>query len=136
MKVLLDTNILLDVLLDREPWVADSKAIWKACDDGKIMGYVSGTSFTNVYYIARRLVGAHGALEAVSLLLDAFEVAPIGRDVLERACQLSGSDFEDDVVIAAALRLRLDAIVTRDRAGFASAQIRVLAPAELLASLT
>jgi predicted nucleic acid-binding protein len=67
MNVLLDTNIVLDVLLKREPWVLDSQRIWHACDEQRIQGYLIASTLTDIFYIARKLVGREAALEAVEL---------------------------------------------------------------------
>jgi predicted nucleic acid-binding protein len=53
MRVLLDTNVVLDVLLKREPWVAEAQILWQANDDGSVAGYVVATTLTNIFYIAR-----------------------------------------------------------------------------------
>ena len=55
MRVLLDTNILLDVLLDRAPFVTDSSAIWAACDGGRLVGVLPASTLTDIFYIARRV---------------------------------------------------------------------------------
>ncbi len=135
MRVLLDTNILLDVLLDRQPWVVDSSAVWRAHDEGRITGYVTACAINDVFYIARRLVDQKTAHLAVDICLDAFQICVVDRHVLEQAQVLPGSDFEDSVQIACAASLDLDAIVTRNTRDFAAAGMPVLVPAELLAQL-
>jgi predicted nucleic acid-binding protein len=54
MRVLFDTNVVLDVLLRREPWVVEAQALWQAVDDGRIVGYIPAVAVTNIVYIARR----------------------------------------------------------------------------------
>src|SRR5258706_13702214 len=135
MKALIDTNVLLDVLLPREPWAAESKAVWDAADAGTFEAYISGVSFPNVFYIPRKIIGIEKAHEAVRLLFDAFEVAPIDASTVEAALVLKGSDFEDNLQIASALASRSDAIVTRDPKGLANTRCQVLSPAEFLSRL-
>ena len=135
MRVLLDTNILLDVLLDRAPWVTESSAIWGACDDGQLTGSIPASTLTDIFYIARRAVDVPTARIAVGLCLSAFEINSVDRRTLEQATLLPGNDFEDNVQIACALIAELDAIVTRNPGDFAAASIPVLTPAELLAQL-
>ncbi len=55
MRLMLDTNVLLDALLSREPWVEAATLLWKANDEGKIQGYIAASSFTDIFYIARKL---------------------------------------------------------------------------------
>ena len=135
MRVLLDTNILLDVLLDRVPWVTESSAIWAACDAGRLVGYIPSSTLTDIFYIARRAVDLPTARIAVGLCLSVFEIGAIDRGALEQAAALPGNDFEDNVQIACALIAGLDAIVTRNSADFAAAPLPVLAPGEILARL-
>ena len=135
MNVLLDTNVVLDVLLAREPFLADSQAVWQACDDGRISGYILASSLTDIFFIARRLVGRDTARRAVEVCLSTFAVCPVNQAVLEQAFSLSGSDFEDDVQIAAALQSGIDTIVTRNPADFAHASLAVITPPVLLAQL-
>jgi predicted nucleic acid-binding protein len=135
MNVLLDTNTVLDVLLERSPWHHDADQIWQAGDAGQITGYLTATSFTNIYYIARRVVHIARAQAAIGLCLATFAVAPVDRETLLRAAELPGNDFEDNVQIACAVIAGLDAIVTRDPKGFAGSPVLVLTPAELLARL-
>lgn len=133
--ILLDTNIVLDVLLDRAPWVNEARIIWQAVDDGHLVGYIAATSLTNIFYIARRLTGLASAHASVRICLEAFEVCTINRQLLEHASLQGGSDFEDNLQIACAEAYGLEAIVTRDPAGFRSANIPVLSPAEIVAKL-
>lgn len=135
MKVLLDTNVVLDVLLAREPFLADSKAVWQACDDGRLNGYILASAVTDIYYIARKSVGADTARKAVEICLTAFVMCPVNQAVLEQALQLSGSDFEDNVQIAAATQCGMDVIVTRNPNDFAHAPLAVVTPNALLAEL-
>lgn len=135
MRVVLDTNIVLDVLLDRAPFVHDSSALWAACDTGRLVGVLPASALTDIFYIARRTTDLVRARVAVGLCLAAFDIAPIDRQTFEDATALPGNDFEDNVQIACAIRAGVEAIVTRNREDFAHAPIAVLTPAELLARL-
>lgn len=136
MRVLFDTNILLDVLLQREPWRAEADALWQANDAGKLNGYVTATTVTDIFYVARKLPpGVERALQAVRTCLAAFQVCAVERQTLEAALILPGSDFEDNVQIACVQLSSLDAIVTRDSSGFQNAPCAVYTPAELLLQL-
>lgn len=137
MRVLIDTNVVLDVLLARDPWRAEARAIWQATEDGKLESYLAATTLTNIFYLARKLPpGPAKALEAVKDCLTTFAICPVDRHVLELAMALPGSDFEDNVQLACAQAAGLGTIVTRDPAGFAGALIPVVSPAELLEQLT
>lgn len=135
MNVLFDTNVLLDVLLGREPHDREALALLSEVARGTLVGFVGATSVTTIHYIAERALGAAGATTAIRRLLRLLTVAPVTHAVLDDALDLALRDFEDAVLDAAASHAGVDAIVTRDRAGFAASRHRVFAPAELLAAL-
>jgi predicted nucleic acid-binding protein len=135
MRVLIDVNVALDVILERQPWLDDSKGVWDACHETRIVGHLIATAVTNIFYVSRRLAGTDKARAAVGMCLVTFEIIAVGRDELQKADAMAGSDLEDNVSLACALAAGLDAIVTRDPRGFAGSPISVLSPAELLAGL-
>ena len=135
MHILFDTNVILDVLLNREPWVRDSAALWRANDDGQIVGYVIASAFTDIFYIARRLAGRDTARTAIEICLDAFVVCPVNRETLERAASVEGGDFEDNLQAACAELMGLDAIATRNKDDFRGSSIPAFTPTEILARL-
>jgi predicted nucleic acid-binding protein len=136
MRVLFDTNVVLDVLLQREPWVSEASALWQADDEGRITGYMIASAVADVFYIARRLVGLEMAQQAIQTCLDAFEICPVDRWDLERAKLLPGNDFEDNLQIACATTANLDAIVTRNPDHFKTAPMSVLIPSDALARIS
>lgn len=135
MKVLLDTNVVLDVLLPRGQWLAEAEGIWQANLDGHLLGYVTASSLTDIYYITRRLTSSATARQVVRLCLDSLEVLTVDRGSLEAAYAIADTDFEDSLQVVSAARHGLDAIVTRDPAGFANAPINILSPGELIGRL-
>ncbi len=132
MQILFDTSVVLDVLLRREPWRAESSAVWRAVDDGRITGWLTASSLTDIFYIVRRSSDLKSAQGSVRMCLKRFEICTVDRQALEDAQALPGSDFEDNLQIACATRAELDAIITRDKDGFRGSVIRVFTPAELL----
>lgn len=135
MRVLFDTSIVLDVLFNREPFVAQASALWAANDKQGIVGCINATTLTNIFYIARRQTGLQLARDAVRTCLETFEVCPVNRQVLERAQEMNGNDFEDNVQIASAELAGVDGIVTRDTSGFQETSLQVFTPGELLQQL-
>ncbi len=69
MRILLDTDVILDFLLARDPFAADARAIWIACEQQRCTGYISAITSINTYYLGRTLVGAHAARQHVADLL-------------------------------------------------------------------
>jgi predicted nucleic acid-binding protein len=135
MRVLLDTNVVLDVLIPRPQWFPDAEPIWRASTEGRLVGYITASSLTDIYYLSRRLTSAVGSRRIVRLCLDNLELLTVDRAALEAAYNSPTSDFEDALQIATAEREGLDAIVTRDPEGFALSPIEVLSPPEMLARL-
>lgn len=136
MNLLLDTNIVLDVLLNRAPWVNDSKAVWAACDKGTATGFITATTLTNIFYIAKRQADIQQARQAVRICLDTFIVCQVDSIVLEHAYLLAGKDFEDDLQIACATSEKLGAIITRNLADFQHASLPAYTPSDWLKQST
>lgn len=132
LRVLVDTNVILDVLLKREPWYRFGEKIWAASENCEILAYLTANSLTDIHYVARRITNPEKAREAVSLCLKAYRIASLDRQVLEKALDLSGQDFEDDVQIACVSQEHLDGIVTRDTKGFTAAPCPVWEPQDFL----
>lgn len=135
MRVLLDTNVVLDVLLRRGEWLADAEAVWQATAEGRLTACITASSLTDIYYISRRLASVSSARQVVRRCLDCLELLPVDGEMLEQAYALETADFEDALQIAAAMRGRLDAIVTRDPSGFTESPVSVLLPGELATRL-
>ena len=136
IHALLDTNVILDVLLDRMPWSTDAVVLWQAKLDGQFAAYVTATSLTDIFYITRRYAGREKAWQAVHSSLDQLSVIPVGIDELRLATTLNGNDFEDNLQIACAISRQLDLIVTRNLAGFPRNNIPILTPQQMLLKLT
>ncbi|MDZ4064619.1 MAG: PIN domain-containing protein [Coriobacteriia bacterium] len=136
MRVLFDTNILLDVLLEREPHVDIATRLVALVDNGHVEGSICATAVTTLYYVGAKDLGRKRPHDQVRTLLAVFEVAPVGRDVLQRALDDDGfNDFEDAVAHEAAHAAGMSAIVTRNGRDFAKATIPVFEPHELLAAI-
>jgi predicted nucleic acid-binding protein len=131
MRVLIDTNVVLDFLQEREPFVEDAARLFERIDAGDIEGFITATTITNIYYIVRKVGGVTVAKDAIGRILSDLHICSVDRAVLEQAVSLNFSDFEDAVQYACAIAYGLDAIVTRDASGFASSEIAVMSPREL-----
>lgn len=135
MKVLFDTNVVLDVLLDREPHVDVAAKLLALVDNARLEGSICATTVTTIYYIAAKSFGRRRAHSQVHGLLALFEIAPVDRAVLDRALDLDFTDFEDAVLHEAARTTGAAAIVTRDGVDFANATLPIFDPRELLAAV-
>jgi predicted nucleic acid-binding protein len=135
VKVLFDTNILLDVLLGREPHVEVASRLFSLVDNGRIQGSICATAVTTTYYMTAKGLGSKRARDQVRTLLSIFEVAPVDGGVLQRALDGGLKDFEDAVAYEAAHAAGASAIVTSDRSDFTKATMPVFDPHELLAAI-
>ena len=131
MRVLFDTNIFLDLLMDRAPFSDAAEDLFSKVEDGTIKGYVSSTSITTIYYLVSKTLGAARAREEVKKLLVLFEVAPVNRVVLESALMADFADFEDAVIYEAACHVAAAAIVTRNQKDFKKSKLSVYSSTEL-----
>ena len=128
MTVLFDTNVVLDVLLDREPHNRASAAAWAAVENSGIESFVAAHAVTTIYYFLRKRLGAEESRRALDATLSAFRVAAVDGAVVKEALRLPISDFEDAVTAAAAHRAGCQFIVTRDLKGFSGSLVRHLPP--------
>ncbi|NES41670.1 PIN domain-containing protein [Moorena sp. SIO2C4] len=135
-RVLFDSDVLLDVLAQRQPFVVASAQALNTVTQEDLEGYVSGHAITNIFYILRRQVGSDVARRLLSTLLQRIQVASITDQVIRAALQSSMTDFEDAVTSEAALALGLDLIVTRNISDFVSSSVPVMLPEEFLAALS
>src|SRR6266542_2279206 len=110
MKALLDTNVVLDDVLAREPFASDAHEIVEACARGDYTGYISAMTPLNAFYVARRLMGTEPARDMVGRLLELFEVCPLERDALQAAYDSGQADLEDAAQVAAAVAMGMDVI--------------------------
>ena len=132
MKILLDTNIVLDVLIDRMPFSDTAVELFSKVEAGAIIGYLCSANITTVYYLASKILGAARAQEEIKKLLSLFEVAPVNRLVLESALVVDFHDFEDAVIHEAACHVGADAIITRNLKDFKKSRISVYTSDELV----
>lgn len=136
LRVLVDTNVVLDQLLRREPWFSQAQPFWQARDTGQLVAYLPASVLTDIYYIGRKEVGHEQARAAVARCLREFGVVPVYRAVLDAAMALPGPDFEDNVQIACAQLARLDLIVTRNTRDFRHSPIAAVEPEAVTGYLT
>jgi len=131
-RILLDTNVVLDVLLDRQPHAEASLVVWAAVESGLSRGLMSAHAVNTIHYLIRKDVGNIRAKRIVSTIIRVFAVAAVDGAVIQEALQLQFSDFEDAVTAAAARFAGCDYIVTRDPKGFRGSLVRAVTPETLV----
>ncbi len=133
MKIFIDTNILLDVFLERPPAYDASASIWGIAESGKADVYISAISFNNIHYIIRKHIGRECAQHAVEVLNANFSLAPLVQDVITKAIMAKLPDFEDSIQFFSALSIGADCIVTRNAKDFPQDVIPIFTPELFLA---
>ena len=131
MRVLIDTNVVLDLLQERGPFVENAARLFERIDAGEIEGFITATTITNIYYIVRKVAGRVVAQDAIAQILSDLNICAVDLNVLEQALALNFEDFEDAVQYACAIVHNLDVIVTRDQSGFVNAEMPVVLPENL-----
>lgn len=133
MKCLIDTNVILDVLLKREPFYNDSASVLTLSGQENITLYVTASSITDIYYIAyQTLRNKEKVKQMLRELLKIVLIAGVSGDEIRNALALSWRDFEDSVQYSVALLQEMDGIVTRNPSDYKEAEMKVWRPEEFL----
>jgi len=132
MKILVDTNVVLDVMLDRKPFSLDAAELISKVETKELVGFLGATTITTIHYIARKTVGSEQARAEIEKLFKIFEIAPIDKSILESAVKSEIADFEDAVLHDAGKNIEVNAIVTRNQQDFKKGTLPVYSPEELL----
>jgi len=133
MTVLIDTNIVLDFLLQREPYYHDAARISLLSEKGYISGYISASAVTDIFYIARKETKSKNtARELVGKLLKTIHVASITENSIFEALELNWDDFEDSVQYVAGKNISANYIITRNPKDFSNSKVSVLSPHDFL----
>lgn len=134
-SVLLDTNVVLDMILGREPWAAEAARLLDAIAAGQVGGHVASHTVTTVFYLVHRARGAARARSAVADLLSIVDVVALEQADFLRALAFELPDYEDAVQVAAGLRAGARFVVTRNPKDFMGAELPTRSAGEILALL-
>jgi predicted nucleic acid-binding protein len=136
MVILIDSNIVLDFMLENEGFYEDAEDVLVLAESGEVEGYLSASAITDIFYIARKALGdKEKALGLIRGLLTYIHVAIVDEDVIRSAMDIDWNDFEDAVQYSAGVKLDAEYLVTRDAKGFAESSIKVVTPSDLLTIL-
>lgn len=132
MKLLFDTNVVLDVLLNRQPHSIIASRLMVHVEQRRLGGLLGATTVTTIHYLASKAVGPSQAKKHIQTLLGLFDVAPVDKEVLFDALSLNFTDYEDAVLHEAARHAAANGIVTRDQKGFSNGTLPIYLPEEVL----
>ena len=136
MRVLIDTNVILDVCFERAEFQDDAKQIFSLIERKQLKGCVSATAITDIYYMARKqFKDKEKALWTVNRLSELFKILKADEKSIRNAVKLHWTDFEDSVQHAVAKRSHVQAIITRNKKDYAQSQIPVYTPKDFLDSV-
>ena len=127
-KLLIDTNVILDVLCNRAGFVASSSLVWKLCETGKAEGYISALSVPNIVYILRKELDPEKTKRVVTQLLMIFRVIELTSDDLLSATEMYLSDYGDALQMVCAERIKADRIISRNVRDFKDSPVASVTP--------
>lgn len=133
MKALIDGNIILDVLQNREPHAEASARIWKLCETGLVEGYVSALTFADLVYVMRKELTPEKISDVLKKLTLIFHFTELGVPDMEKAADMMWDDYEDAVQAATAARIQADAVITRNLRDYRKSTVPAFTPQEFLA---
>lgn len=133
MKLLIDTNVVLDVLLRREPFFRTAAEVLSLTQRDEVREYVSASAITDIYYIANKQMKDRDAVrDLLKRLLMIVSVAAVSEWEIQNALNLAWGDFEDSVQYSVALLNEMDGIVTRNPSDYQEANMRIWLPEQAL----
>jgi predicted nucleic acid-binding protein len=115
LRVMLDTNVVLDVLINRDPFYISSAKVWAAIETQQIEGFIAAHSITTIFYILSRHISKQKTLSAIRDILQIFSISEVNQMTLMQALALGWDDYEDAVQICAAAQSNIDFFITRDK---------------------
>ena len=134
-RVLIDINILLDVLQQREPFYRASAGLLALAETGKIQGYIAAHTITTLFYLIQKDKSPSEARATITNLLQFIKIAPLDQDTIEQALNLDYHDYEDAVQMIAAVQCKADCLVTRNVKDYQPVLLPVSQPVDFLGTL-
>lgn len=132
MKLFLDTNILIDVVANREPWVNEALVLLELANQHRVVLCAADYSFINIAYITRKSFTSAELSELMNDLQKYIQIVEVGEPIILKAIKEQWKDFEDSVQAFVAEREKVDYIITRNVKDFLSSSILAITPVEFL----
>ena len=132
--ILLDTNVVIDMLVKREPFANDALEIFELIESGDVKAHVCATTVTTVDYLVTKFVGSAQSRKLITFLMSLCDVADVSKRVLQAALDAPMSDFEDAVIAESAKASGIPTIITRNSKDFVGCGLNVYSPGEWLAA--
>lgn len=134
-KLFLDTNVVIDLLGEREPFYDSAAKIATLADKGKILVYVSALTYSTIYYLLARFEDKEIVKEKIRKFKVIVETSDLTEKVIDKGLESKFSDFEDALQYYCALKMDCNIIISRNGKDFKESDIPVLTPDEYLNSI-
>ena len=132
MKLLLDTNVLLDIVLHREPHFEHSKELIIKIDGKQIKGFITATTITDIYYLVNKAKGSKVAFAFIESLISFIDILTIDKSIIINALKSEIDDFEDAIQIYASISNSIDFIITRNISDFIKSDVPAYTPKDFV----
>lgn len=133
MTILVDTNVILDILLKREPYVNEAQIIMTKCADREIIGYLAAHTIPNIFYILRKVYSQEERRRLIKNLCEIFRISDLNAEKILAAVDNEGFlDFEDCLQEECAFEAIADYIVTRNPGDYKESRVKVIEPSEFV----
>lgn len=131
MKLMIDTNIIIDVLTERESFFEESKSVLKLCEEKTILGFITASTVTDIFYLVRRHThDVNAAYSCLGYLLNIVKILPVTNDNIVSAYLVKAKDFEDCLLAECAKSNGCGGIVTRNKKDFSEFGVQLFSPSE------
>ena len=134
-KVFLDTNVVLDLLGEREPFYLSAAKIATLADTGKIKIVISALTYSTVYFLLSKVEGKESVKEKIRKFKVIAETSDLTDQIIDKGLSSKFSDFEDSLQYYCAIKTDCNILITRNSKDFRESDIPVLSPDEYLSSL-
>jgi len=134
MKVLLDANVVLDAIANREPFNLYAQKIIELILDNKIEGHITANSITNIYYIAQKHLNRDDLRKTIRSLFAIFDIIDVLGTDCHKALDFPLDDYEDALLVVCSNKVAIDYIITRDEEFLnkAKSSISVISPVDFI----
>ena len=136
MKVLIDTNVVLDILLNRIDFYEDSVSVFVMAEKKLVTGYISASAITDIFFIAKKKLGKKHTKEAIKEILQVFKPATVSDTHIYQALDIDWDDFEDSIQYIVGKSFFADYIITRNSQDYSSSLIPALTPRQFINIIT
>ena len=135
MRILIDTNVILDIVLDREPFVEHAMLLFKTAYERRIQMFMTATTVTDLYYITRKEKGKATALSFIKEMIHFVDVISVDKNIILEALSSGIPDFEDAIQVCSANKEEITTIVTRNEKDFMMCDLNIQSPKAFLQTL-